>query len=843
MEFSINPYAPGREASLFTLGTTDAMAEEERKRREKEAALRAQAQAQAQDLEGGLSQLSPVEPTPIKETRTIDPATGEVKLSITGNERDLTAANANTPTYSGAKPVSPQQFNQQQYNASIGAQESGNRPNIGFHDRSKGTAYGQYGITDAAYQDARKLNPSLPQDKTQATPEQQTQAMNAFTQQNAKYLQGFGIEPTQNNLAAAHFVGAKGLNDFMTKKDEQGRPYISPQAQAANGGYEKAASILQSRLGGQAAPASGATNRPTAMPGQGVAVATGQGVQGTTSLPPNQPVSPAQMAQQPMPANQGIRIPGLTPSSQMDTQVGQQIPSSVQTPEAIQRFQTNQDNVDELVKMRNDTTIPEYLRKRSGERAYELMNAQFKEEQAKTKADAMLANNDQKGIAKAISSNPKDEEGSYLKMLLLGFISPQLAGQEAIKLGLGPTKWEDQTLTRDDGTEVGIQLKRRADGKIVGGEYHGGTPMTAEDIQLAQAGSLGKGVNVTRVDNMVDPNNPNRIITKQELSNGKQRFMSAGKRVTEGLENLVPATQFMEQENKRVNDAYTKLKGLVANPTDEQKLQALRAAGVSQSRIDTELGRPAGATQRVAPTQPITPQQVAQQQPPVAEQRPPVAQQQPPAAQPSTTTGYATSRLLQTPVQQPGEPNSTFKQREIAHDRQLKQAQKEAEGFQNSGVGIRDKLNGLQSIRQAVLDGNINAGPLLNTKTYPLPGVQDVFGRLYGSQDSENTEKLRSIISRDGLQGIKDSMGPAISNFDVQAWMKSNPISMNSSLPAIEKWLTKTHNAMWEEANMKRNEAIAIGAIGPNDYQLPPKIMAPEDNQVDTNNPLLKKKK
>jgi hypothetical protein len=286
----------------------------------------------------------------------------------------------------------------------------------------------------------------------------------------------------------------------------------------------------------------------------------------------------------------------------------------------------------------------------------------------------------------------------------------------------------------------------------------------------------------------------------------------------------------MEQENKRVNDAYTKLKGLVANPTDEQKLQALRAAGVSQSRIDTELGRPTGASQRVAPTQPVTPQQVAQQQPPVAQQQPPVAQaQQAPAtsAQPATTS-YATSTLLQAPVQRQGEPNSTFKQREVAHDRQLKQAQKEAEDFQKSGVTIRDSLNGLQSIRQAVIDGKINAGPTFNSKTGMFPGGQNVVGRLFGTEDSANTEKLDSIINREGLKGIKDSMGPSISNFDVQAWMSKFPIRMDSSLPAIEQWLAKTHNAMWEEANTKRNEAIAIGAITPSQYQLPPKLSAPE---------------
>ena len=89
---------------------------------------------------------------------------------------------------------------QSAYNASIAQQESGNNPNIGYHDRNKGTAWGQFGITDAAYEDARKLNPNLPADKTQMTPAQQTEAMNAFTQQNAGYLKNYGVPVNEGTL-------------------------------------------------------------------------------------------------------------------------------------------------------------------------------------------------------------------------------------------------------------------------------------------------------------------------------------------------------------------------------------------------------------------------------------------------------------------------------------------------------------------------------------------------------------------------------------------------------------------------------------------------------------------
>jgi hypothetical protein len=154
------------------------------------------------------------------------------------------------------KPAVPQQ----DYNASIAQQESGGNANIGYHDKNKSSAFGPYGMTAGAYQDARRINPSLPADITQANPQQLTEAQNAYTQQNTKYLQAYGIEPTEQNLQAAHFLGAKGLSDYLKKGQ------ISPAAAAANGGEEKVRQIVNARLGGQAAPASGAVQPQAPQP-------------------------------------------------------------------------------------------------------------------------------------------------------------------------------------------------------------------------------------------------------------------------------------------------------------------------------------------------------------------------------------------------------------------------------------------------------------------------------------------------------------------------------------------------------------------------------------------------
>jgi hypothetical protein len=48
--------------------------------------------------------------SPVKETRTTDPDTGEVNLKIEGREQDLSAANPNTPTVIAPKPVAAPQL-------------------------------------------------------------------------------------------------------------------------------------------------------------------------------------------------------------------------------------------------------------------------------------------------------------------------------------------------------------------------------------------------------------------------------------------------------------------------------------------------------------------------------------------------------------------------------------------------------------------------------------------------------------------------------------------------------------------------------------------------------------
>jgi hypothetical protein len=81
---------------------------------------------------------------------------------------------------------------------------------------------------------------------------------------------------------------------------------------------------------------------------------------------------------------------------------------------------------------------------------------QAAKEQA-TKAITAASTGDPKA-GRAIADELKNQEGSYVKMILLGFLSPQLAGEEAVKLGFG-NKWS--SVTNEKGETALIQVNAK----------------------------------------------------------------------------------------------------------------------------------------------------------------------------------------------------------------------------------------------------------------------------------------------------------------------------------------------------------------------------------------------
>jgi len=335
-----------------------------------------------------------------------------------------------TPSVTATPLATPAQSNMTAYNANIAQQESGGNPNIGYHDRSKSTAYGPFGITAGAYQDARKLNPSLPTDITQASPEQQTEAMNAFTQQNAGYLRNYGIDVNQNTLAAAHLLGAKGLKDY------QDTGYLSPAAIKANGGEENLRKIVNARLGGQMAPASGAAQLNTT----GLNAPKLETGNGPTQIPSGA-VNPADMGEM-AGVDQAV-------AQQAAMNAGQPQPTEAEQNAAMEREIERQKNYDTLNSndWKGTLALLENPDKAIANQAASNLEEMFRNNKMKEMAEARVNKDLNDGKIPDIK-RAKGEEGSYIKAYLFARLGlNDLAQQEQEKIS--PSKQHRPVMVGD----------------------------------------------------------------------------------------------------------------------------------------------------------------------------------------------------------------------------------------------------------------------------------------------------------------------------------------------------------------------------------------------------------
>ena len=113
------------------------------------------------------------------------------------------------------------------------------------------------------------------------------------------------------------------------------------------------------------------------------------------------------------------------------------------------------------------------------EQARNLLEQEFNMSKAKEQATqtiAAAASGDPKA-SRVIADELKNQDGSWVKMILLGFLSPQLAGEEAVKLGFG-NKW--MSSTDDKGNNVLVQVN--AKGLPISGYKADGTALSNNEL-------------------------------------------------------------------------------------------------------------------------------------------------------------------------------------------------------------------------------------------------------------------------------------------------------------------------------------------------------------------------
>ena len=662
------------------------------------------------------------------------------------------------------------------YNANIARQESGNRPDIGYHDRSKGSAYGTYGLTQAGYEDARRADPSLPQDITQATPAQQTQAQNAYTQQNAKYLQNYGVEPTPNNLAAAHFLGAKGLSDYL--KTGQ----VSEAAARANGGVDNVKRIVNQRLGGQPAPASGATNL---VPGE-------QGGM-PTQKPQLQPIAPTpegerptleqvqQQEQQGGNAGQGIRMPGQAAT-----------PGEDGSKSFINRYQEEQNDPGKLMQLSSDENVPEFLRERSRNRAADIITQQREMQNAQEKLETATPTE----LAKYMRD--KSTGGSYMKAIFYAAIGAKsLAQAEAAKLGIGSEK-----VVTDANGKASI-IKVAANGTpLEGYSAETGKKLTAEEL----IGAMGQGANKREVStsaeqfqdkegniyrsqsdkqgNLVTKNivtgevykgDPTKLTRVRDVAGQTADERKQGYR-RENINSEVMAT-IQKERGKDVMGALKDYEAQSSKPlTDEDRMAFIRQYGGLAVPGTTGQAAPSGTTPtQTAPakvTAPVAPEAQAQAQAAPVAPTVGVAQPQPAtnnagnaAVTPVTAVkpGYDANNM---PVRLPTEGAKAFEKRYNEYNEEQKK-QRDLEKTSSEAV-IKHRNETIVPAAAASSEGSQIVKNQL--KVVEDPRTDALFGLYNKAQSNSKSDKNWAIV-RDVISGkVETKEGQTVS----EDWARTN---------------------------------------------------------------------
>jgi len=488
---------------------------------------------------------------------------------------------AATPMQGQGGAISPEQM------AYTQRMESGNQPNIGYHyapgaeGQRTSTAYGAYGLTAPAYQDVQRANPAFAgRDITTLSPQEQQQAMQTYTGLNAQSLQRQGVEPSEGNVRLAHFLGAKGAADYLNSGT------ISPAAAAANGGEDRARQIAQQRLVGGNAPASGAALQPVA-PEAGA----GRGM-----------------------VNPPMVIPEAAPSP---------------ADQSVAAYTAIQDNPIDLLKFRADTSQPDWLREWAGNQASDLMKQEIDKKKAEKQATTLIAGAAQ-GDRKAsnqIAQTLTSQDGSWLKMILLGFISPQMAGEEAIKLGFGNKTAPAMNAAGESGL-----IQYNAKGDPLQGTKSNGAAMSREELYSYASQGVGKAADVSLTPHQaVVDGEVHTISTKRTAQGVQYRDDTAGTgwttKAPAGLTNVgthnpqeMQGLKTKQQIEAKMRKDNTSAVGATGRPIYSEE----QIASAGNQAYTSLTGKPfAGAAPAAAPTTgPVAPgampQAAAQIPPPQA---------------------------------------------------------------------------------------------------------------------------------------------------------------------------------------------------------------------------------
>ena len=597
-------------------------------------------------------------------------------------------------------------------------------------------------------------------------------------------------------------------------------------------------------------------NTPTLMqPGEPY---TGQGLRMPASMQPVAPTTvapppPPQVISQPAPQPAPVAPqPAVPMTGRYGSEMGQEIPvaqtSALAQPQGIEHAFTKElsgagaDAYKLLTLARDERFTPEQ-RSRANQEAQTIMTRQVQqsrtEEQVRNEYQKAMQTGNFSPLSKMLRS--QGEEGSYAKMILMGFISPELAGKEAAKLGL-----KDQTVVADVNGEPVI-LKMRDGVPMDGYSGRTGKALDAQQLVTAAAGVTALKGTTTHTGKMQDITT-GEIYYEKTTPNGIQLVDHTGKRYTGASNNLRAygiGSDIATKNQMQINELTNKLAYAPATKRAEVVAESEARHGpldplVKQRALE---GQPLAGVVGAVPT---PPQQATV--PPAAAPAPaPAPAQAAPAPAPvQTAVAPAPVQAAPAPAQvAPVPPTTTVTtgggntiagretnealrkssgEAEIQKKKELEVAAKkpaaEAGGTQvAASQDTQNLLNSIDKVVTVIDSGKHNlghpAGGLLRQGELTGETVQKI-GSALRTEDAKNTKLVMDTVNKLAADGLK-VLGTNPSTKDLEFWTKYKP-DVNSDPAFVRDWITSRSEDLKRRLQYAQTQTNASGsapAAGP----------------------------
>jgi len=465
--------------------------------------------------------------------------------------------------------------------------------------------------------------------------------------------------------------------------------------------------------------------------------------------------------------------------------------------QGIDAYQTAQDDPMKLLALRNDKNAPEWIRERAGNRAYELMDTEIKQKTSAEQAKALVAQAAQgdRKASNTIARELQNQDGSWLKMILLGFISPQLAGEEAVKLGFG-NKWTSSTDM--DGKPVLVQTN--AKGLPLKGYRADGTEIETKDLVALGGGKRNLDiVGGTYVNDQTGE--VGRIVTDK----------NTGKSFVQTDKGVKPMTGFRPQgqggsmadmRTRAVQDLNIKLQGkgieeqmAILRPYNQQ-LVANNYAPVQPAEVGINVPQvaqaaPAGQAQPVQPTpQPSMAQQAAASGQPMRPLSQPVVPGQPSMPAPAPAAGTRPT-ATQLEAQKTG---ATTASKEISGAAATEVAK---------SADTANMIRGIEKSIKILDSGKHNIGSMASGVAGRGPIAQAI-GSQFETADSRNTKTVMDMTNKLAADGLK-ALGSNPSTVDLEFWTKFKP-DASSDPQFVKEWIETRSEDLQRRINFARQQ-------------------------------------